>query len=155
MKKNVSKTILKKKLLCTDPSIQCLGDLGGKWLVLYFYPKDNTAGCTQEATDFSAQLQKFKRKDCQVIGLSRDNLKSHQRFIDKVGINHPLISDEDEELCHYFETLKEKSMYGKKYMGIERSTFLIDPDGNIIHEWRKVKVPGHVEAVLAELKSIM
>jgi peroxiredoxin Q/BCP len=155
MKTKLTKTIQKKALQCTDQSITCLGDLADGWYVLYFYPKDNTPGCTQEAKDFTVQLKKFAKLDCDVIGLSRDSLKSHHKFIEKIAINHPLISDEDETLCNYFETLKEKNMYGRKYMGIERSTFLIDPDGNIAHSWRKVKVPGHVDEVFATAKELI
>lgn len=151
MPKKLTKTIQKKKIACTDEAITSLADLSGNWLVLYFYPKDNTPGCTQEAKDFTKQYNQFKKNGCTVVGLSRDSLKSHQKFIDKIGINHPLISDEDETLCNYFETLKEKSMFGRKYMGIERSTFLIDPDGNIVESWRKVKVPDHVKTVLKTL----
>jgi peroxiredoxin Q/BCP len=153
MKTKLTKTIQKKAIQCTDEATTSLGELAGDWYVLYFYPKDNTAGCTQEATDFSTHLKKFEKLGCKVIGLSRDSIKSHHKFIDKIAINHPLISDEDETLCNYFETLKEKSMYGRKYMGIERSTFLIDPEGNIAHSWRKVKVPGHVEEVLKTAKT--
>lgn len=151
MQKKLTKTIKTKAINCTDESIKNLDHFTGSWLVLYFYPKDNTSGCTQEAKDFSANYNKFTKKNCAVIGLSRDSIKSHHKFIEKIDINHPLISDEDESLCNYFEVLKEKSMYGKKYIGIERSTFLIDPEGNIQHEWRKVKVPGHVEETLKTL----
>ncbi len=152
MPKKLTKTIMKKNINCTDESIQNLGHFSDNWLVLYFYPKDNTSGCTQEAKDFSSHYTKFTKLNCAVVGLSRDSIKSHHKFIKKVDINHPLISDEDESLCNYFEVLKEKSMYGRKYIGIERSTFLIDPEGNIQHEWRKVKVPNHVEEVLKTLK---
>ena len=152
MPTKLTKTIQKKAIQCTDEQITSLADLAGSWFVLYFYPKDNTPGCTIEAKAFSTQLKKFKKLGCEVIGISRDSIKSHLKFIDKIGINHPLISDEDEAICNYFETLKEKSMFGRKYMGIVRSTFLIDPNGSIVHSWCKVKISGHVEEVLEAAK---
>lgn len=130
-------------------------DLLGHWTVLYFYPKDNTPGCTQESVEFQQQLGEFAALDAQVIGVSRDSLNSHARFAAKFELTFPLISDEQDILCHLFDTLKEKSLYGKKYMGIERSTFLIDPQGVLQAEWRKVSVKGHVETVLAKLNALI
>lgn len=116
--------------------------------VLFFYPKDNTPGCTKEAIGFSEAIHSFVDKGIKVFGVSKDPLKSHDKFIEKQSLTVPLISDEHTDLCERFGVWKEKSMYGKTYMGIERSTFFVRPDGTIIQEWRKVKVPGHVEAVL-------
>ena len=124
-----------------------LGSFKGKYLVIYFYPKDKTSGCTVESQDFRDHVKKFKEMNCEVVGVSRDSIKSHKSFQEKESLNFPLISDPDENMCNAYGVMKEKSMYGRKYMGIERSTFLIDPDGNIIKEWRGVKVPGHVEDV--------
>lgn len=137
---------------CSDSSLTNTKDFAGKILVLYFYPKDSTSGCTKEAEDFTANLAKFKRLNAVVIGVSRDSMRSHHKFIEKIGIKFPLISDPEEVLCDYFEVMKEKSMYGRKYMGIERSTFIIDAEGKLLQEMRKVKVPGHVDAVLEALK---
>ncbi|MDR2871451.1 MAG: peroxiredoxin [Xanthomonadaceae bacterium] len=129
-----------------------LADYLGHWLVLYFYPKDNTPGCTTEGLDFNALLPKFKQMDAAVLGVSRDSVKSHDSFCAAQGFKFPLISDTDESLCNAFQVIKEKNMYGRKVSGIERSTFLIDPDGRIVQAWRGVTVPGHAEVVLAALK---
>ena len=131
-----------------------LDDFKGKYLVIYFYPKDKTSGCTIESQNFRDYAKKFKAKDCSIIGVSRDSIKSHKSFQEKESLNFPLISDPDEKMCNAYGVMKEKSMYGRKYMGIERSTFLIDPDGMIIKEWRGVKVPGHVENVYQALISL-
>ena len=124
-----------------------LDNFKGKYLVIYFYPKDKTSGCTIESQDFRDHHKKFKAKNCAIVGVSRDSIKSHKSFQEKESLNFPLISDPDEVMCNAYGVMKEKSMYGRKYMGIERSTFLISPDGKIIKEWRGVKVPGHVEDV--------
>ena len=116
--------------------------------ILFFYPKDNTPGCTQEGIDFSEHLRKFKNKNSQVFGISRDSLKSHNNFKEKFKFKFDLISDTDEKICNMFDVIKEKSMYGKKYMGVERSTFIINEKGILIKEWRKVKVKNHVLEVL-------
>lgn len=129
-----------------------LRDFLGHGLVVYFYPKDDTPGCTVEGKDFSARHQAFLAADTQVIGVSRDSLASHQKFIAKHGLTITLVSDADEQLCQAFGVIKEKNMYGKKVMGIERSTFLIDAQGVLLKCWRGVKVPGHVEEVLAAAK---
>ena len=116
--------------------------------ILFFYPKDNTPGCTQEGIDFSEHLRKFKNKNSQVFGISRDSLKSHNNFKEKFKFKFDLISDTDEKICNMFDVIKEKSMYGKKYMGVERSTFIINEKGVLIKEWRKVKVKNHALEVL-------
>lgn len=137
------------QLSCSDANITKLSDYKGHWLVLYFYPKDNTSGCTKQATEFSAMYAKFKQHKIHVVGVSRDSLKSHDKFIEKLGIPFPLLADESGELSRYFDVLKEKSMYGRKYIGIERSTFIINPQFEVVAEFRKVKVPGHAEEMLA------
>ena len=129
------------------------GDFAGKWLVLYFYPKDATPACTTQGQDFNALLPKFKRAGAQVLGVSRDSLKSHQNFSAKQGFTFELASDVDETLCQAFDVIKPKKLYGRDYIGIERSTFLIDPSGIIRQTWRPVKVPGHAQAVLDALKA--
>ena len=125
-----------------------LASLRGKKVVLYFYPKDNTSGCTLEGQNFAALHDEFVQNDCVVLGVSRDSLKSHQNFCTKQGFPFALITDSDEALCKAYDVMKLKKMYGREYMGVERSTFLIDREGRIVQEWRKVKVPGHVQAVL-------
>jgi peroxiredoxin Q/BCP len=130
-----------------------LADYAGQWLVLYFYPKDSTPGCTTEGIDFNALLPKFKKLGATVLGVSRDSLKSHQNFCAKQGFRFDLVSDADEALCQAFGVIKEKQLYGRKYIGIERSTFLVDPKGRIAQTWRGVRVPGHAQAVLDALKA--
>ena len=130
-----------------------LGDYAGNWLVLYFYPKDSTPGCTTEGLDFNALLPKFKRAGAQVLGVSRDSLKSHQNFCSKQGFKFDLVSDGDEAVCNAFGVIQPKKLYGRDYVGIVRSTFLIDPDGVIRQKWQPVKVPGHAQAVLDALKA--
>ncbi len=120
----------------------------GQPLVLYFYPKDDTSGCTREAQDFTALASEFARAGVKVVGVSRDPMKSHHKFIGKYGLGVPLISDDDGRISEAFGTWVEKSMYGRKYMGMERATYLIGADGRIARAWRKVKVPGHAEEVL-------
>ncbi|MDR1976276.1 MAG: thioredoxin-dependent thiol peroxidase [Campylobacteraceae bacterium] len=128
-----------------------LKDLKGKWVVLYFYPKDNTPGCTVEACDFTAALPDFKELDAVVLGISPDSTKSHQNFIEKQNITFTLLSDEDKEVAKAYDVWKLKKNYGKEYLGIERSTFLIDPKGIVTKIWRKVNVKGHVDEVKAAL----
>ena len=125
-----------------------------RFLVLYFYPKDNTSGCTKETEDFSSLYTKFKGLDVEVMGISRDSVKSHQKFADKLEIPFELFSDEEETVSVSFDVLKEKSMYGRKYMGIVRSTFVIDQSLAVIKEWRNVKVPGHAEEVYQYVESL-
>lgn len=129
-----------------------LKDFKGQTIVLYFYPKDDTSGCTAEACDFNENLKAFKKLDAVVIGVSKDSVKKHDKFKEKYGLNFPLLSDEGSDMCERYGVYVEKSMYGKKYMGIERSTFIIDGTGVITHIWRKVKVSGHVDEVKATLK---
>jgi len=126
----------------------------GQPLVLYFYPKDDTSGCTREAQDFTAMANDFRSAGVKVIGVSRDPMKSHEKFIGKYGLDVPLASDEDGRISEAFGTWVQKSMYGRKYMGMERSTFLIGGDGRIVREWRKVKVPGHAAEVLAAAREL-
>ena len=125
-----------------------LKDLSGKNAVIYFYPKDNTSGCTREAEGFRYYYDTFKKHNTEIVGVSRDSVKSHDNFIKKYDLPFSLISDKDEVLCKIFDVIKEKSMYGRTYMGIVRSTFLIDGEGKLITEWQKVKVKGHAENVL-------
>ena len=125
-----------------------LSDFKGQKVILYFYPKDNTSGCTQEACDFRDNINRLT-KYATVIGVSPDSIKSHKSFKEKQDLNFILLSDPEHKLAEKFEVWKEKSMYGKKYMGIERSTFILTPEGEIEKEWRKVKVKGHVEEVIA------
>jgi peroxiredoxin Q/BCP len=130
-----------------------LADYAGQWLVLYFYPKDSTPGCTTEGIDFNALLPKFKKLGASVLGVSRDSLKSHQNFCAKQGFRFDLVSDADEALCQAFGVIREKQLYGRKYIGVERSTFLVDPKGRIAQAWRGVRVPGHAQTVLDALKA--
>jgi peroxiredoxin Q/BCP len=131
-------------------------DLGspGRPLVLYFYPKDDTSGCTRQAQDFTAMASDYADAGVRVIGVSRDPMKKHEKFIDKYGLSVPLVSDEDGRISDAFGTWVQKSMYGRKYMGMERSTFLISADGRVIREWRKVKVPNHAQDVLAAARQL-
>jgi len=120
----------------------------GQPLVLYFYPKDDTSGCTREAQDFTALAPEFAKAGVKVVGVSRDSMKSHDKFIGKYGLAVPLVSDEDGRISDAFGTWVEKSMYGRKYMGMERATYLIGADGRVLRGWRKVKVPNHANEVL-------
>ena len=131
-----------------------LSDQRGKTLVVYFYPKDNTPGCTVEGTDFRDRHREFAKAGAEVVGVSRDSLKSHENFKAKLAFPFDLLSDADEALCGQFGVMKMKNMYGKKVRGIERSTFVLDGDGVIAREWRGVKVPGHVEEVLDFVKTL-
>ena len=155
----MSKIVLDKKVpdfraaATGDRSVR-LADLKGSNVVLYFYPKDSTPGCTLEGQDFRDQHSKFKRQNTVMLGVSRDSLASHEKFKDKQGFLFDLLSDSEEKLCRLFDVIKEKNMYGKKVMGIERSTFLIDGAGVLRGEWRKVKVKGHVDEVLEALAEL-
>jgi thioredoxin-dependent peroxiredoxin len=131
-----------------------LSMLAGKTLVLYFYPKDNTPGCTTEAQQFSALNADFAKANAVIVGVSRDSLKSHENFTAKQQIPYRLISDPDETVCELFGVMKLKNMYGKQVRGIERSTFVIDAQGKLVREWRGVKVPGHAAEVLAFVQSL-
>ena len=125
-----------------------LKEFTGKNIVLYFYPRDNTPGCTSESIDFRDNFKSFQKKNTSIFGISKDSLSSHEKFKEKFNFPFELISDPEEKVCKAFDVIKEKSMYGKKYLGIERSTFLVDSKGKLKKEWRKVKVKGHVEEVL-------
>jgi peroxiredoxin Q/BCP len=129
-------------------------DLRGRNVVIYFYPKDSTPGCTTEGRDFSALHAKFKRANTLVFGVSRDSIASHEKFKAKQGFKFDLISDPDETLCKKFDVIHEKTLYGRKFMGVVRSTFLIDADGKLRREWRNVKVGGHAEEVLEAAKAL-
>ncbi len=126
----------------------------GQPVVVYFYPRDNTPGCTQQGQDFKDRYEDFQACGAQIIGVSRDTLKSHQKFTEKFGFQFPLIADPDEVLCNTFGVMKDKNMYGKKVRGIERSTFLFDAQGKLVASWRKVKVPGHVDDVLSAVQAL-
>ena len=130
-----------------------LKDLAGKKVVLYFYPKDSTPGCTTEGQEFRDAKAKFSRQNTVIIGVSRDSMKRHENFKAKQKFNFDLLSDEDESLCKQFDVIKLKKNYGREYLGIERSTFLIDEKGILIEEWRGVRVKGHVDEVLAACKA--
>ena len=131
-----------------------LKDLRGQNVVIYFYPKDSTPGCTQEGQDFRDLHAKFRRQKTVIFGVSRDSMASHEKFKAKQSFPFELISDPDETLCKQFDVIKEKKLYGRTFMGIERSTFLIDKDGKLRGEWRKLKVKGHAEEVLEAVKSL-
>ena len=131
-----------------------LKDLRGQNVVLYFYPKDSTPGCTQEGLDFKELHTKFRRQKTVILGVSRDSIASHEKFKAKQGFPFDLLSDPDEKLCKQFDVIHEKSLYGKKFMGVVRSTFLIDKDGKLREEWRKVKVKGHAEEVLERVRML-
>ena len=131
-----------------------LSTLQGKAVVLYFYPKDDTSGCTAEACGFRDSAADFKKLKAQVVGVSKDSVARHDKFKAKYKLNFPLVSDEDGKICEKYGTWIEKSLYGRKYMGIDRATFLIDKDGVVRKVWRKVKVPGHVDEVSAALKAM-
>ena len=137
-----------------ENEIISLADLKGKNVVLYFYPKDDTPGCTIEAQDFAKRIAEFEKLDCVVLGVSKDSIKSHCKFIEKYDLSFNLLSDETGEVCEKYGVFKEKSTFGKKYMGIERSTFLIDKIGKLVKIWHSVKVNGHVDEVLEALKQI-
>jgi peroxiredoxin Q/BCP len=126
----------------------------GQPLVLYFYPKDDTSGCTREAQDFTALAEDYRKAGVKVVGLSRDPVKSHEKFIGKYELKVPLVSDEDGRISEAFGTWVQKSMYGRKYMGMERATYLIGADGRVLRVWRKVKVPNHAQEVLSAAKEL-
>ncbi len=154
-KVSIGKKISAFTLPATGDQTIKLSALKGKNIVLYFYPKDSTPGCTLEGQDFRDNIRKFSSRNTVIFGVSRDKLSSHERFKEKQSFPFDLLSDEDETLCKLFDVIKEKNMYGKKHLGIERSTFLIDEKGILRNEWRKVKVKGHVDEVLEALKSIL
>ena len=152
VRKALPKSTLKLPLALSGGHTATLSDYAGQWLVLYFYPKDSTPGCTTEGIDFNALLPKFKKLNATVLGVSRDSVKSHDNFCAKQGFKFALVSDADEALCQAFDVIHEKNMYGRKVLGVVRSTFLISPDSRLAQEWRGVKVAGHADAVLDALK---
>ena len=150
----INRKIKKFTAVATNETIVSSSDLLGKNYIIYFYPKDNTPGCTQEGEDFRDSYKDFKKIKIEIFGVSRESIRSHEGFKEKFNYPFELISDPDEKLCELFDVIKEKSMYGQKYMGIERSTFLVNKEGKLVEEWRKVKVPGHVTEVLEAAKKI-
>tara|TARA_A100001011_G_scaffold387995_1_gene466777 strand:+ start:1309 stop:1773 length:465 start_codon:yes stop_codon:yes gene_type:complete len=151
MKIKVGIKIKDMPITSTDKKTK-LSDFLEKNLIIYFYPRDLTPGCTTESIDFNKNLLKIKRAGCNIVGVSRDSVKSHLKFIDKYSFKFPLISDQEEKLCNAFDVIKEKSLYGRKYMGIDRSTFLLNKKLEVLHIWRNVKVPGHVDEVIKIIK---
>lgn len=150
----VGKKVPAFKLPATGEQTISLSSLKGKNIVLYFYPRDSTPGCTIEGQNFRDSIAKFKRQNCVILGVSRDTLASHEKFKEKQKFPFDLLSDTEEELCNLFDVIKLKNMYGKKHLGIERSTFIINEKGVLKQEWRKVKVADHVDEVLAAVKLI-
>jgi len=150
----VGKSVPAFELPATGEKSVALKALKGKNVVLYFYPKDSTPGCTIEGQDFSRLLPKFKSADTEVYGVSRDSMKSHEKFKTNQNYAVDLLSDEDEKLCSMFGVIKMKNMYGRQVRGIERSTFVIDKNGKLLKEWRGVKVPGHADEVLEFVKTL-
>ena len=138
----------------TDGAEVTLSSLRPKAVVLFFYPRDNTPGCTKEAIGFSALKDEFAAQNTIIFGISKDDMKSHHKFVEKQDLSVELLTDAESDVCEAYEVWKEKSMYGKTCMGIERSTFLIDGEGKIAQVWRKVKVPGHVDAVMDAVKAL-
>ena len=153
-KVTVGKKVPDFKLPATGEQDIALSDFRGKNVVLYFYPKDNTPGCTTEGQDFRDKISTFRRRNTVILGVSRDSVKSHENFRQKQAFPFELLSDADEKICRLFDVIREKNMYGRKVMGVERSTFLIDGQGVLAREWRKVKVPGHVDEVLEAVKAL-
>ncbi|AJC44553.1 peroxiredoxin [Xanthomonas sacchari] len=149
----LDRTTLALPLALSGGASATLGDYAGRWLVLYFYPKDSTPGCTTEGIEFNALLPQFEQAGATVLGVSRDSVKSHDNFCAKQGFRFALVSDADEALCRAFDVIKEKNMYGRQVLGIERSTFLLSPTGQLVRSWRKVKVSGHAQAVLDALQA--
>ena len=153
-KVSIGKKVPDFSLPATGEQDITLSDFRGKNVVVYFYPKDSTSGCTTEGQDFRDHINTFKRRNTVILGISRDSIKSHENFKAKQNFPFELLSDADEKACKLFDVIKEKNMYGRKVMGIERSTFLIDTNGTLQKEWRKVKVDGHVDAVLEAAKEL-
>jgi len=148
----LNKVVADFKSTATGDKTMRLKSLRGKKVVLYFYPKDSTPGCTSEGQDFRDLHDRFKRAGAVILGVSRDSLASHEKFREKLGLPFDLLSDPDESLCRQFDVIREKSLYGRKFMGVERSTFLIDEQGKLRREWRKVRVKGHAAEVLDAVK---
>lgn len=150
----INNKIWQHELQLTNGELAVLNKVIKKYAVLYFYPRANTPGCTTECQDFSTEYTAFKTLECEVLGVSMDSLKKQQNFKNKYDMPFELVADVDETLCQEFEVIKEKNMYGKKFMGIERSTFLINSSGEVLQSWRKVKVPGHVQDVLTAVEEL-
>ena len=151
---DIGDTVPALPLVLSSGETRSLADYRGRWLVLYFYPKDSTPGCTTEGLDVNALLPQFDAAGATVLGVSRDSIRSHRNFCAKQGFRFDLVSDADGALCEAFDVIKPKKLYGREYVGIERSTFLVDPDGRVAHAWRPVKVAGHADAVLARLREL-
>jgi peroxiredoxin Q/BCP len=151
---NIGSTVPDFEAPSTGNKTVKLADYRGKYLILYFYPKDNTPGCTQEGQDFRDNIEKFEPLNAVILGVSRDTLRSHEGFKCKQEFPFDLLSDQDEKLCQLFDVMKTKNIYGKQVQGIERSTFLVDPEGRLVREWRKVKVKTHCEEVLQALNEL-
>ena len=150
----IGKRVANFSLPATGDKTLSLHDFRGSHLIVYFYPKDHTPGCTTEGQNFRDAYETFKKAGADILGVSRDSIRTHENFCTKQSFPFDLLSDADEKLCKQFDVIKEKNLYGRKYMGIERSTFLIDADGVLRFEWRKVRVPGHVDAVLEAARSL-
>ena len=154
-KKLVGKKCPKFSGECTSNKNLSNDDFIGKNLVIYFYPKDATPGCTTEGQDFRDNYKIFKELNAEIVGVSRDSIKSHENFKEKQSFPFELLSDPDEKMCKAFDVMKMKSMYGREYLGVDRSTFLISTEGKVIKEWRSVKVKGHVVEVIDEIKKLV
>lgn len=150
---SVGKRVKNFTLPATGDQELSLADFKGRSLIIYFYPKDNTPGCTREGQDFRDLYPQFAAAGADVIGVSRDSVRTHENYKRKHEFPFHLLSDSEETLCQQFDVIKEKKLYGRTYMGIERSTFLLGPDGTLLEEWRKVKVPDHAQAVLDAVKN--
>ncbi len=153
-KVSIGKKVPQFKIDATGDKKISLSDLKDKIIVLYFYPRDNTSGCTKEGQAFRDNSAKFKRQNTVILGVSRDSVRTHENFKEKQNFPFDLLADTEEALCDLFDVIKMKNMYGKKVLGIERSTFIIDTNGKLVQEWRKVKVDGHVDEVLDAVKSL-
>lgn len=151
---DVKKTAPAFKLTDQNGDEHQLKDYRGKWVVLYFYPKDNTTGCTKQACQFRDDTSQFKRKKAVILGVSPDSEKSHTNFIDKFDLPFTLLADTEKKVCTKYGVWQEKSMYGRKYMGVVRTTYLINAEGKVAHRWDKVKVADHAEDVLAKIKEL-
>ena len=151
---NVGDQIADFTIAATGEKDITLSELQGSNVVIYFYPKDSTPGCTTEGQNFRDNFKQFQKLNTQIFGVSRDSIKSHENFKRKQEFPFDLLSDSDENLCKLFDVIKLKKLYGREYMGIERSTFLLDSEGKLVQEWRKIKLKGHVEEVLEAVKQL-